>query len=114
MSLNCLSPPADYTPADAFDYVPWQNVYMGILRGLGKLTEHACRASSGHVGDYWGLLSLVGSFGQAHLEDWTEILTNPEHAEKGTWQSPEPCNHPEVDRIWNIEGIFYGSFKDHV
>ena len=24
------------------------------------------------------------------------------------------CNHPEVDRIWAIEGISQGSFEDHI
>ena len=24
------------------------------------------------------------------------------------------CNHPEVDRLWGIHGMHYGSCKDHI
>ena len=29
-------------------------------------------------------------------------------------EGPRTYSHPEVDRIWGIQGIHRGSFKDHV
>ena len=28
--------------------------------------------------------------------------------------SSDTYHHPEVDRIWLIQGMYYGSFKDHI
>ena len=91
---------------------------LGVSKNKGdpKQWDPSCKDSKSDSPSLWNLPTVPGRIAPQR-RPWScksgEIHDCPGFVLPGG-SGPWVCNHPEVDRLWVMSEISYGSFKDHL